>query len=78
MIKTIQNKILILSKKYGQKVGLDLPYFVKNGFRVAFRQGVGIITGLALSIAFARIKKKSNSPWMIRQSIIMMLIFLFN
>jgi len=54
MIKTIQNKIFILSKKYSQKVGLDLPYFIKNGFWVTFRQGVGIISGLALSIVFAR------------------------
>lgn len=55
MIQKTQEKIFILSRKYGRKFGLDLPYFVKNGFWVILRQGVGAITGLALSVAFARL-----------------------
>ena len=55
MFHALENKIYIISKKYGQKLGLDLPYFVKNGFWVFLRQGIGAVCGLALSIAFARL-----------------------
>jgi len=55
MTHALQNKIYTISKKYGQRLGFDLPYFVKNGFWVSLRQGVGSICSLALSIAFARL-----------------------
>jgi O-antigen/teichoic acid export membrane protein len=55
MIKKIHNKIYLVSKVCGKKIGLDLPYFIKNGFWVAVRQGIGAISGLALSVAFARL-----------------------
>ncbi len=55
MIKRTQEKIYQISKKWGNKIGLDLPYFVKNGFWVVFRQGIGTVGGLALSVSFARL-----------------------
>ncbi|MFA7209288.1 MAG: oligosaccharide flippase family protein [Parcubacteria group bacterium] len=55
MIKKLKNKVYTLSKEWGSRIGLDLPYFVKNGFWVAIRQGIGMVSGLALSIAFARL-----------------------
>jgi O-antigen/teichoic acid export membrane protein len=54
MIKTAKNKIHEISKKYGKKIGLDLSYFVKNGFWVFLRQIVTLSAGLLLSITFAR------------------------
>ena len=55
MLNIAKDKIYIISKKYGQRLGFDLPYFIKNGFWVFLRQGIGSICGLALSIAFARL-----------------------
>ncbi|MDP1833391.1 MAG: oligosaccharide flippase family protein [Candidatus Moranbacteria bacterium] len=55
MIKKLERKIYALSKEWGSRIGLDLPYFVKNGFWVAVRQGIGMVSGLALSVAFARL-----------------------
>ncbi len=39
----------------GEKLGIDLAYFVKNGTWVMVRQIVSIVTGLLLSVAFARL-----------------------
>lgn len=55
MIKKVHNKIYLISKSMGEKFGLDLPYFVKNGFWVLFRQGIASVGGLLLSVAFARL-----------------------
>ncbi len=54
MIGNLRAGLYSISKKYGDKAGLDLPYFVKNGFWVFLRQGVTLSAGLLLSIAFAR------------------------
>lgn len=55
MIKKTHTYIHRLSRRIGKKAGLDLPYFVKNGYWVILRQGVVIVSGLALSIAFSRL-----------------------
>lgn len=55
MIYKAKEKVFSLSQNWGKKIGLDLPYFVKNGFWVVLRQGIGLISGLALSVAFARL-----------------------
>ncbi|MDR3583400.1 MAG: oligosaccharide flippase family protein [Candidatus Pacebacteria bacterium] len=55
MIKKTREKIYVLSQRWGGRLGLDLPYFVKNGFWVALRQGAGVVAGLALSVTFARL-----------------------
>lgn len=55
MLNIAKDKIYIISKKYGKRMGFDLPYFIKNGFWVAIRQIIGTMSGLALSIAFARL-----------------------
>jgi len=55
MIHRTKNKIHHLSKHYGQKLGLDLPYFVKNGFWVVVRQFVEVVAGISISIVFARL-----------------------
>lgn len=51
----LSDRIYSVSKRMGVELGLDMPYFIKNGFWVAFRQGVGVLTGLAISAAFARL-----------------------
>lgn len=55
MIKEQQEKIYRFSKRWGDKLGLDLPYFVKNGFWVVLQQGVGTLSGVALYVVFARL-----------------------
>lgn len=55
MLRIIEDKIFIISKKYGKKIGIDLPYFVKNGFWVFLRQVIVSLSGLMLSIVFARL-----------------------
>ncbi|MFA6184008.1 MAG: oligosaccharide flippase family protein [Parcubacteria group bacterium] len=58
IINKIQEKVYSLSKKLGKKIGLDLPYFIKNGFWVSLRQIITIIAGLILYISFARFLSK--------------------
>lgn len=58
MLPILKNKIYNLSLIYGNKLGLDLPYFVKNGFWMTLRQIVDLLSGLAISIAFARLATK--------------------
>jgi O-antigen/teichoic acid export membrane protein len=55
MISRTRSKIYQLSKKYGQKMGLDLPYFVKNGFWVIVRKFFDVTAGVLLSVVFARL-----------------------
>ena len=54
MIQKTKDKIFTISRKWGRKIGIDLPYFLKNGFWVAVRQLVSILGGLILSAVFAR------------------------
>lgn len=55
MLAKIKDNLYSLSQKYGRKMGLDLPYFIKNSYWVILRQSVEITAGLALSVAFARL-----------------------
>jgi len=58
MIQGIKCKIFEISQKWGKKIGLDLSYFVKNGFWMFLKQIVVMISGMAVSIIFARIASK--------------------
>lgn len=58
MIARSKNRIYALAEKYGSTAGLDLTYFVKNGFWVLLRQAVASLCGLSLSVVFARIASK--------------------
>jgi O-antigen/teichoic acid export membrane protein len=55
IVGKIEEIIFKWVEKLGKKVGLDLPYFIKNGFWVMIRQATGMISGLVLSIIFARL-----------------------
>jgi len=41
--------------EYTNKYQIDLPYLIKNEFWVYLRLGTSLITGLAVSIVFARL-----------------------
>jgi len=59
MIQKIKDKIFEISQKWGKKLGLDLPYFIKNGFWMMIRQVVDLLASLVPSIAFARLLDKN-------------------
>lgn len=54
MFEQARNRI----SEYGQKYEIDLAYAIKNEFWVYLRQGVLLTTGLAASVAFARLAPK--------------------
>jgi O-antigen/teichoic acid export membrane protein len=54
IVHTLENKIYNLSKKYGKKLGFDLPYFIKNGFWTFLRLLINSILALTLYIFFTR------------------------
>jgi O-antigen/teichoic acid export membrane protein len=58
MIAKSKDRIYKVAEKYGNAVGLDLTYFVKNGFWVLLRQIIASLCGLSVSVAFARIASK--------------------
>jgi len=58
MIQKIKDKIFEISQRWGKKIRLDLPYFVRNGYWVFLRQLVGTICGSIVSITFARLASK--------------------
>lgn len=41
--------------EWERKYQIDLAYAIKNEFWVYLRQGVSLITGLAVSVVFARL-----------------------
>ncbi len=51
-------RVKIKVKEYGKKYQLDITYIIKNGFWVYLRQAIALITGLATSVAFARLLSK--------------------
>lgn len=53
-MKQIRRKIYNISKKTGDKLGFDLPYFVENGFWVLLSQFVNMAASFAVSVVFAR------------------------
>ncbi|MBU2524851.1 oligosaccharide flippase family protein [Patescibacteria group bacterium] len=55
MLKKINYKLRIA----GTKIGLDLPYFVKNGFWLSLGHGVDTIKGVVLSVVFTNFLSKS-------------------
>lgn len=55
MLTKIKDKLYSLSQKYGRKMGLDLTYFMKNGFYTVLRQGIEGVAGIFLAIVFARL-----------------------
>jgi len=44
--------------EYEKRYQLDLSYFIKSEFWVYFRQAIGLITGLAVAVVFARLASK--------------------
>lgn len=50
----MKSKIYLWSKNYGQKAGLDLPYFVKNGFWITSRLTIVTLLTLILYMVFTR------------------------
>lgn len=54
----MKDKIYLFLKKYEGKIGIDLPYFVKNGFLMTLRQAVDLSVGMVLFIVFARVATK--------------------
>ncbi len=58
-VKKIRSKIYSVSKKAGDRLGFDLPYFVENGFWMLLNQGVVMLSGLLTSVLFARLFDKS-------------------
>ena len=47
-----------LLKRISQKLGIDFDYLIKNGLWVVFRDLITIVTGIGLSVAFARLASK--------------------
>lgn len=47
--------LLDQTKKFGDRFGLDLPYFLGNGFWVVCRQMVGALSSLSVSVALAHL-----------------------
>lgn len=58
MVYAIKDRLHKISVKYRNKTGIDLPYFLKNGFFATMRQVVDLLFGLLLAIAFARFTTK--------------------
>lgn len=55
MFEKKRKALSVLVKKTGDRIGIDLLYFLRNGFWVTLRQGVGSVMGLLLMIVFARL-----------------------
>ena len=53
-MKKARRKIYNVSKRLGDKIGLDLPYYVENGFWASLGQAIQIILAIALSVVLAR------------------------
>jgi O-antigen/teichoic acid export membrane protein len=51
----VKRKIVSIVEKYGIRFGLDLPYFVGNGFWVSLRLVFETLSGLLLTVVFARL-----------------------
>jgi|GEM_PF-1117195 len=58
VIRKTKDKILVVSQKWGKKLGLDLPYFISSGFWMTLRQGTEIVSGFFLLAIFARYTTK--------------------
>lgn len=58
MQKTTEGIVYNILKTYGNKIGLNLPYFTKNGFWILVRYVAIGLSGLAISIGFTRLGTK--------------------
>lgn len=54
----MKHKINSFFLSLGKKVGLNLPYFINNGFWVSLKYGFLALTGLLVSISFTRLSGK--------------------
>ena len=54
----LRKKIYFTSKKIGDKIGIDLPYYVENGFWVTLSQFVNMAASMVMSIVFTRYLSK--------------------
>ncbi len=54
----MEAKINLFFLNLSKKAGLDLPYFINNGFWVSLKYGFLAITGLLISISFTRLSSK--------------------
>ncbi len=59
-MNNLRKKIYKISKKSGDKMGFDLPYFIENGFWVLLSQAVNTGAGFIMSIFFARYLSKET------------------
>jgi O-antigen/teichoic acid export membrane protein len=59
-LKKVKRKIYTISKKAGDRLGFDLPYFVENGFWVVLSQFVQLSASFAASVVFARYLTKET------------------
>lgn len=58
MIQSLKDKVFTWSEIYSKKTGLDLNYFIKNGFWLFLRQFFEIVVGTTLFAVFARLATK--------------------
>lgn len=54
MLDLMRNKLYTISSNYGHKIGLDLPYFVKNGFWMFLRLIINSSLMVVLYIVLSR------------------------
>jgi len=59
-LKRFRRQIYNISKKAGDRLGFDLPYFVENGFWVVLSQVVNMAASFAMSVVFARYLPKET------------------
>lgn len=57
-MKRLRRKIYEVSKNIGDRIGIDLPYFVENGFWAVFGQMFVMLTGLLITVGFARLTEQ--------------------
>ena len=60
MKKLLLDHTYRLAKKGGLLLGIDLPYFVKNGFWMTLRQIVDVAVGMLFLATFARLSTKES------------------
>ena len=56
--RNMKSKVKLLISWVGRLLGFDAAYFAKNSFWVSFKNGVGMLVGFCLSIAWARLASK--------------------
>lgn len=54
----MRQQVIAKINEWGKRYQVDLAYIIKNEFWVYLARGVSLITGLAISVAFARLAPK--------------------